>query len=111
MRTPFGFSLPILLLGALFWGAGLGCATLPAGPATPPVTVEGRVYVAGNEPFTELLLTTPDRHAYVLRFDEATRTEVQNQVPAVLTVTGTVYPDQWGGSTHAFIRVQSWQKP
>ncbi len=68
------------------------------------------MYVAGNEPFTELLLTTTDRHAYVLRFDEGTRTAVQTEVPGVLEVTGIVYPDQWAGGTHAFLRVQHWVK-
>lgn len=34
-----------------------------------PATLEGRVYVTGNEPFTEVALETKAREVYILRGD------------------------------------------
>lgn len=74
------------------------------------VSVEGVVSVRGNEPFTELVLQTPDRNYYVLKFaDPAERSRMQNAAPASFAVTGEVYRGEWGGRAYAHLRVQEWQ--
>lgn len=74
------------------------------------VRVEGTVTVRGNEPFTELVLQTPERNYYVLKFgSQEERSQMQNAAPASFAVSGDVYRDVWGSRAFAHLRVRSWQ--
>lgn len=93
--------LRLFFAGLLVLAAG--CAT--TAPMTQMTTVEGQVTVVGSEPFTQVLLVTDDRHAYILTGEGTPMTTVANNTPGRFEVTGEVYVDQWNGSRHAHLRV------
>ena len=96
---------PLVLLLVLTTLAA-GCTGSDAASSDEPVSVEGRVTVRGNEPFTAYMLQTDNRNAYVLVFEEETETP---QAPARLRVTGTLYLGDWNGQSYAHLRVQTWE--
>jgi hypothetical protein len=63
---PFVFFL-VLLLGAPAFSSG--CRHPDPKNSLAPLTLEGRVYVTGNEPFTELALETKVGEVYILGGD------------------------------------------
>ena len=95
----------VLLFAAATLSAG--CAGTNAPAADEPITVEGRVTVRGNEPFTAHVLQTDSRNAYVLTFEEGTDVPPN---PARLRATGTLYLAEWNGQSYAHLRVQSWEE-
>ena len=96
---------PLVLLFALTTLTA-GCTGSNASSSDEPVTVEGRVTVRGNEPFTAYLLQTDSRNAYVLVFEEGPDAP---QAPARLRVTGALYLADWNGQSYTHLRVQTWE--
>ena len=68
------------------------------------ITVEGRVSVRGNTPFTVLLLETDEGLQYILALDDAARADLQPRLPARYRATGTLYEARWGGQPYAHLR-------
>lgn len=90
----------MILLGSLLL-AGCSSTRLPE----PPITVDGRVTVQGNVPFTALVLETDQHNSYVLQFEEGAGATVQQQAPGRFRVTGHVYRAEWNGQPFAHLRV------
>lgn len=80
----------------------LGSCT-STGPAGDVVTVEGRVSVRGNEPFTAVWLETDMRTYYVLVLDAETSASLVT--PVRYRATGRVYRDDWNGRPMAHLAV------
>lgn len=98
---------PICLLSvlSLCWA---GCAAT-ASTADEGVTVRGRAYVAGNAPFTGLLLETPARNLYVLALDAPEEARLRAAAPADIEAVGVVSQGDWMGRPTAVLTVRSWQ--
>ena len=79
-----------------------GC-TSTALPPTDVITVEGRISSRGNEPFTALMLTTPQRNYYVLTFGDDERPTFS--VSRTYRVTGHLYEGDWNSYAFAHLRV------
>ncbi len=98
----------VLLLLLLILGA-VGCA----GPASSTsgttgmqefITVEGRVSVRGNEPFSGVVLQTDQSNYYVLALDAAQRAAMVPTLPARYRISGLLYGAEWNGQLYAHLR-------
>lgn len=70
------------------------------------VTVEGTIEAVGNEPFVGLMLTTPDRNAYMLRLSKEDERLLYSAAPTTVMVSGIVFPDLWGTGIYAWLDVR-----
>lgn len=99
--------LPLCFLGLLALGTSGCAATTP--PADDGVTVRGRAYVAGNAPFTGLLLETPARNLYVLALDPPEEARLRAATPVEIEAVGVVSQGDWMGRPTAVLTVRRWQ--
>lgn len=63
-------SVTVIVSVAFVLLAGCGTAT---NKFAPPKTMEGRVMVVGNEPFTDLAIAVGEDKVYIIHCDDATR--------------------------------------
>ncbi|NNE45111.1 MAG: hypothetical protein HKN37_00465 [Rhodothermales bacterium] len=106
MSLPSGTAF---LVSIVFICAGCLSSRAPVSPDT--LIVEGIASVRGNEPFTEMMITTDGRNSYVLTFSsKELRSEMQRMAPGRFRVEGRLYKDSWQGRAWAHLEVLSWDK-
>ncbi|MBO6574906.1 MAG: hypothetical protein JJ896_05815 [Rhodothermales bacterium] len=82
-----------------------GCASQETVATVQEIEVEGTVTVRGNEPFTAVILETPEGNWYKLELTTEQRSGMVN--PSVQRVRGTVSLGDWNGRPFAVLTVGS----
>ncbi len=108
---PLGAMHYMLLFVMALFGTGCAAASTAATDADAPagtmIVVEGMLSMRGHEPFTTLVLETPQRNTYVLNLDDMQQEALEYGTPMRARVSGILYQDEWNGRPYAHLRVTS----